>query len=103
MGGWLVTSKCCLKTYQKLTTDNGWGFSKWHLKPKAHRVAAYQKRIKQLRTETDQKLTKKANRAVISIVCVFSPATGLFELLVALGSDREPVSQGQGLIEIFPF
>ena len=69
------------------------GFFKWHLKPKAHRVEAYQKRIKQLRTETDQKLTKKTNRAAISIVCVFSPATGLFELLVALGLDRELVSR----------
>ena len=67
------------------------GFFKWHPKPKAHRVEAYQKRIKQLRTETDQKLTKKTNRAAIYIVCVFSPATGLFELQDALGLDQEPV------------
>ena len=46
---------------------------------------------------------QKTNRAAISIVCVFSPATGLFELLVALGLDQELVSQGQGFIEILPF
>ena len=42
------------------------GFFKWHLKPKAHRVAAYQKRIKQLRAETAQKLTKKQTGRKIS-------------------------------------
>ena len=35
------------------------GFFKWHLKPKAHRVEAYQKRIKQLRTETHQNINQK--------------------------------------------
>ena len=44
---------------------------------------------------------KKTNRAAISIVCVFSLATGLFELLVALGLGQEPVLQG--FIEISPF
>ena len=55
MGGWLVAFKIFKNGSE---TDNG-----WLLKPKAHRVEAYQKCINQLRTETDQKLTKKTNRA----------------------------------------